>query len=1326
MAEIKNTFIKSKMNKDLDDRLLARDEYREAYNVNISKSEGEDVGSLENVLGNVELSDFGLQQDDIEITGFYSDHTNRRVFFTATNYIDNSSDNLSYPAPFYAECYVLMVKLQPSLSYHILVEGNFLNFSKTHPVIGINVIEDMLFWTDNRNQPRKININTALEDYRNYTTEETISVAKYYPFQAPSFLSSVSVSAEEVRVYSYRYDTTLATSDSRTDIVTELWVSQSDYDKLKVGMILNQGVNIGYGNGIWLPGGPQGGPLNPDPRNEESSSITNNPPGYSDLYKSNTEFYIREKLIRTNFKEDPNIAPATKYAIRLNGVFQSIRNSGDITWPDFTFTTSGLVDAYNEFLPPSCTATVVETPVEGTAFKINNINGEWPEVGMRLTCPGKDSVAYNVDNPIFTLTDVYRYSLNSYTIPSDNTSGNKTYPPNNKMKQPSGGIDYLQLEVTQIISGTQAFVELVSPTTGNISSITYNAWVTIGANTWFPSTTPTAVVLNSYPNTVGSDWYIEFSVPLAISVGSIIEVGPYKEEGWNPGTLSATADITLDHLPFDGTTSVIQIGDIIELSSPNPYYNSFFAGDPEFLKDKFVRFAYRFKFEDGENSLISPFSQVAFIPKQNGFFQDYPSSSSQSEYISQEDSVGASTIVPFMENKINEVNLSIEMPFVVNQLKEALKVKQIDILYKESDGLAIQIVDSIDIEDSIITSNSTNKFEYSYKSTKPIRTLPEKETTRVSDKVPIRAMTQSIVGNRVVYGNFIDKHSSPLNLDYSTKVYQRFATYNSVPYRSPAYQSGLGPGAGVFNANFSTVSLPNHSLKQNRTYQVGIVLSDKYGRQSDVILSPDSELTYGISNSNNNDFNAFGNNTVYSNYNGYFNDSDKLIDPSNPLSKYYVSLEGGFAYGKGIWNNDELQLLWRNKIPETIVGEGAEGYPGLYKSGSYGIKLTQAVNNNNIITVEDLDENISIGDTIEISSGNVVGIKAINSSTKEITLSSNVTLPINTIRTVRGVENKLGWYSYKIVVKQTEQEYYNLYLANVSLASDESALVNAFGGNNILLQSNSFYSSLISDNINKLSPDLQEVQPEQAQFGTSNDILYARVGRNKDLIGTLDPYNPFSSQFFEGRRFCTVNGIGKMSDLGLQSVKLDGINLGRVNTITPGASIANSAGRVVYNFPTTGGNGTGCKVKVGVTTGNTTPNYVVVTNTGRDYKSGDTITVPAHGPNTGTGWVTGQSQWNQFTFAASQTGINSPVGEDVSPRTAPGIFNASSNPNAFAVTSQDGKSLGQDADARNMVFSVFEIKPLNSNLDIFWETSTSGLVSDLNKAIDLGAPVSSN
>ena len=53
MEEAKNTFLKSKMNKDLVDRLLPSGEYRNARNVAVSKSEGQDVGALENVLGNV-------------------------------------------------------------------------------------------------------------------------------------------------------------------------------------------------------------------------------------------------------------------------------------------------------------------------------------------------------------------------------------------------------------------------------------------------------------------------------------------------------------------------------------------------------------------------------------------------------------------------------------------------------------------------------------------------------------------------------------------------------------------------------------------------------------------------------------------------------------------------------------------------------------------------------------------------------------------------------------------------------------------------------------------------------------------------------------------------------------------------------------------------------------------------------------------------------------------------------------------------------------------------------------------------------------------------
>ena len=164
--------------------------------------------------------------------------------------------------------------------------------------------------------------------------------------------------------------------------------------------------------------------------------------------------------------------------------------------------------------------------------------------------------------------------------------------------------------------------------------------------------------------------------------------------------------------------------------------------------------------------------------------------------------------------------------------------------------MAIQVLETIPVTDASITTNTTTTYTYTYQSRKPFRTLPSAETTRVFDKVPIRAMSQSSVGNRIIYGNFLDKHSPPQNINYSV---------NS------------GPKYKVNEANsiYSTVSMPNHTLKQNRTYQVGIVLSDRYGRQSDVILSSLSNFQYSQSGSSD----QFDGSTVF---HPYYSEADSI------------------------------------------------------------------------------------------------------------------------------------------------------------------------------------------------------------------------------------------------------------------------------------------------------------------------------------------------------------------------------------------------------------------------------------------------------------------
>ena len=187
MAEVKNAFIKSKMNKDLDSRLIPSGEYRDALNIQVSRSESSDVGALESVLGNVRIEDFSAITgvNDISCIGFLADEFNSNLYLFFTNYSEVNLANPSYSPS--SNNFIFAYNTLSEVST-LLVEGSFLNFSKTNPIYGVNLLENLLFWTDNRNQPRKINVTLAnpnnITNPTYYTDEDHISVAKYNPYAA--------------------------------------------------------------------------------------------------------------------------------------------------------------------------------------------------------------------------------------------------------------------------------------------------------------------------------------------------------------------------------------------------------------------------------------------------------------------------------------------------------------------------------------------------------------------------------------------------------------------------------------------------------------------------------------------------------------------------------------------------------------------------------------------------------------------------------------------------------------------------------------------------------------------------------------------------------------------------------------------------------------------------------------------------------------------------------------------------------------------------------------------------------------------------------------
>lgn len=796
MAEIKNNFLECKMNQDIDDRLLPNGQYREAINLQVSRSEGANVGALQNILG----TELVLKFEEVTgVSGLHCinvlpDERTDSLFLFFTDYNDTN------PQPTYNKDANNFIYNYNAGSGTItkLVEGAFLNFSISNPIIGINLLEELLFWTDNRNQPRKINVVTAAQStYAYYTTEEQISVAKLNPYTPiEMYDESVLVPGE--------YETTMQ------DVVSE-----------------------------FLPGG-----------------------GYS---------------------------------------------------------------------------TTIITSVSTTIF----------------------------------------------TIP--------TVPPGSI-------VPYLG----QTITG-------------------------VGI--------PLGTTVVSYDSEVG----VEFTPAI---VGAL-----------------------------DGVAIIF---------NANPYYDPTFFGDPNYLEDKFIRFSYRFQFDDGEYSIFAPFTQIAYIPKQDGYFQYLPplpttgnfftrqadGNQTAQNFIKLVATVGSgtptvgqtvtyagliylikvvsynsltntveldrqasvtngetitftnplepdkddqsaayrSTIVSFMQNKVNTIVLNIILPCIGAELLDTYKITEVQILCREANSVAVTVIDTIPYETIAEVSEFTNIYKYNYASKKPSKTLAERELIRVYDKVPVKALSQEIISNRVVYGNYQDKHSYPKYLNYNVNYSDK----------------------SNFDLEFNRTSIveyPNHSIKQNRTYQVGVILSDLFGRQSGVILS---DAITGTS-------------------------FDEAVFNAASLYIPYLTTDSTLPW---IFPGYSLKILFNEPIPYDAPN-ASTGWPGIYNGDETSIDY-----------------------------------------------------------------NPLGWYSYKIVVKQTQQDYYNVYLPGAMAGYPTLPTTKELNKTSHVV--------LINDNINKVPRDLNQVGPAQLQFRSSVK-LYGRV--MNENIDPGEDMTASNAQYFPGNKFLFASTIATNNSL---------------------------------------------------------------------------------------------------------------------------------------------------------------------------------------------------
>ena len=171
------------------------------------------------------------------------------------------------------------------------------------------------------------------------------------------------------------------------------------------------------------------------------------------------------------------------------------------------------------------------------------------------------------------------------------------------------------------------------------------------------------------------------------------------------------------------------------------------SGQENFLETRFICFAYRYQYADNEYSATSQFSEPAFLPNAFQFSVD--------SYLNEG-----------MLNKANAVEVTYYTggPLVVG----------IDLLFKEASGNVIRVIEKLDKANLGIPNEEYRT--YVFNNSKIFTVLPESELLRLYDNVPRFAKAQTLMGNRLMYGNYvegynlIDKDGQPVKFEYYTQL----------------------------------------------------------------------------------------------------------------------------------------------------------------------------------------------------------------------------------------------------------------------------------------------------------------------------------------------------------------------------------------------------------------------------------------------------------------------------------------------------------------------------------------------------------------------------
>ena len=314
MANIQRNFIAGRMNKSLDERLVPNGEYIDALNVRLGSTEDSEIGSVENSKGNTKMSTLQYEQTasntgpvslspKARCIGAYEDGQSNRIYW----FVHDPAFSLGEAGKI-----DMVVSFNPTtqnLTYHIIsIDDGFganttLNFNPQYLITSVDLIDDLLFFTDNINPPRFINVT---QNYPNpfynvdVVTAEEFMVIKKPPIKAPSITLKRQANnqddflEERFICFAYRYEYVNGEFSA-----TSQW-SEPAFDPANYNYNFSSNLNEGMVNTVTGV-------------NVEFNSGSSLVKGIEVLYKENTDSTI--KIIDNLSKDFKGYADNTEYTL---------------------------------------------------------------------------------------------------------------------------------------------------------------------------------------------------------------------------------------------------------------------------------------------------------------------------------------------------------------------------------------------------------------------------------------------------------------------------------------------------------------------------------------------------------------------------------------------------------------------------------------------------------------------------------------------------------------------------------------------------------------------------------------------------------------------------------------------------------------------------------------------------------------------------------------------------------------------------------------------------------------------------------------------------